>query len=217
MSDLARARANMVTGQIFTDDVRDTAVLEAMSDVLREQFVPPALAATAYADVEIPLDGGRALLMPVTLAKMLQMAEVGADDLVLDIGCATGYSTAVLARLAGSIVALESDAGLAARASETLSALGVDNAAVVQGPLQAGYPAEAPYDVIFLNGSVAGVPDTLVDQLAPGGRLVAIIGTGQMGRATIITRQGTVTGRRQVFDTRATALPGFAADKSFVF
>ncbi|MFV2092831.1 MAG: protein-L-isoaspartate O-methyltransferase, partial [Hyphomicrobiales bacterium] len=190
MGDFARARVNMVSGQIFSDAVHSARVLDAMRNVMREQFVPAALAATAYADVEVPLDGGRALLMPVTLAKLLQMAEIGPNDLVLDVGCATGYSTAVLARLAGSVVAVESDPGLAAQASETLLALDVDNAAVVQGPLGAGYDAEAPYDVIFLNGSVECVPETLLAQLAPGGRLVAIIGTGRMGRATVITREG---------------------------
>jgi len=217
MGDLAQARANMVAGQIITDDVHNGRVLDAMSEVMRERFVPAAMAATAYADVEIALEGGRALLMPVALAKLLQMADVEPDDLVLDVGCATGYSTAVLARLAGSVVALESDPELAAEASETLSALGVDNAAVVQGPLEAGYEAEAPYDVIILNGSVDQLPDALVAQLAPGGRLAAIIGTGQVGRATLITRQDATVGAREVFEARATRLPGFAVDKSFVF
>jgi len=217
MGDLAQARANMVAGQIFTDTVHNTSILDAMSEVMRERFVPAAQATTAYADVEIELAGGRALLMPVALAKLLQMAQVGPNDLVLDVGCATGYSTAVLARLAGSVVALESDPDLGATASETLSALGVDNAAVVQGPLEAGYKAEAPYDVICLNGSVQDVPDALVAQLAPGGRLVAIVGTGQVGRATVITRLGATIGTRHVFEAMATPLPGFAMDKSFVF
>ncbi len=217
MGDLARARANMVAGQIFTDAVHSTGILDAMSEVMRERFVPAAQAATAYADVEIPLEGERALLMPVAFAKLLQMAQVGRNDLVLDVGCATGYSAAVLARLAGSVVALESDPDLGATAGETLSALGVDNVAVVQGPLEAGYKAEAPYDVIFLNGSVEAVPDALVAQLAPGGRLVAIVGTGQLGRATVITRQDATMGTRQVFEAMATPLPGFAVNKSFVF
>ena len=207
----------MVTGQILADHVQNARVLSAMGEVMRERFVPVAETSIAYADVEAPLDGGRALMMPVTFAKLLQMADVGSDDLVLDIGCATGYSTAVLARLAGSVVALESDPELAARAGETLLALGVDNAAVVQGPLEAGYAAEAPYDVIFLNGSVGFVPEELVGQLAPGGRLVAIVGTGQVGRATVVTRQGTITGSREVFDASATPLPGFAREKGFVF
>lgn len=217
MGDLASARANMVAGQILTDHVHDTAVLGAMGAVMRERFVPANVATAAYADVETPLANGRALLMPVALARLLQMARVGGQDLVLDVGCATGYSTAVLAQLAGSVVALESDPELAARAGETLSALGVDNAAVVQGPLEAGYAAEAPYDVIFLNGSVETVPEALVEQLAPGGRLVAIVGTGQVGRATRVTRQGAIIGSREVFDASATPLPGFSTEIGFVF
>jgi len=217
MGDLASARINMVDGQILTNDVQDPHVLQAMRTVLREKFLPASDAARAYADVETPLEGGRAILMPLTFARLLQLAEVGTGDLVLDIGCATGYSAAVLAELADSVVALESDADLAAQATETLSALDVDNVAVVQGPLSKGYAAEAPYDVIFVNGSVEEVPQDLTAQLAPGGRLVVIIGTGRVGRATVLTKTGKKTGQREAFDAAAAALPDFRRDAAFSF
>lgn len=217
MGNLASARANMVTGQIFVSDVQDGRVLAALGEVAREPFVLGLSASVAYADVETPLNNGRALMMPLAFARLLQLAGAAADDLVLDIGCATGYSTAILAKLTGSVVAIEVDEALAAKASETLSAQGVDNAAVVIGPHEAGYPSEAPYDVIFLNGSVEAVPEGLLEQLAPGGRLVAIVGTDRAGKATVFTKLKSGIGRRAVFDAAASPLPGFVAERGFEF
>lgn len=217
MADLASARANMVAGQILVNDVQDPKVLEAMGDISRERFLPAADAPLAYADVEVNLPGGQTMLMPVVFAKMLQLADIESSDIVLDIGGCTGYSTAVLAKLASSVVALECDAELADEASEKLAALGVDNAAVVSGPLEKGYTSEAPYDVIFVNGAVETVPADLLAQLAPNGRLVAIVGAGAIGRATIFTSMNGAVAERQAFDAAASLLPGFAATAEFVF
>ena len=207
----------MVAGQILVNDVQDPDVLQALGEVSRERFLPASEASLAYADVEVPLAGGRSVLMPVVFAKMLQLADIQSGDIVLDIGGCTGYSAAVLARLSNSVVALECDADLAEQASETLATLGVDNAAIVSGPLEKGYPSEAPYDVIFINGSVADVPADLLAQLAPGGRLVAIVGSGAVGRASVFTATAGATAERQAFDAAAAPLPGFAASAEFVF
>lgn len=222
MIDWARARANMVAGQIHTNDVTDRRILDAFAEVPRESFVPAARVSLACSDVAIPLpsseDGpGRAMLTPLTLARLVALAEVRPDDVALDVGCGTGYSAAILARLAGSVVALEENETLAARAADTLNRLGVDNAAVVTGPLAEGYSAEAPYDVILLNGGVEEVPQVVLDQLGTGGRLVCVLGIGPVGRATVFVRDEGHFGRRSAYDAAAAPLPGFLRRESFTF
>jgi len=171
MFDTATARRMMVDGQVRTADVTNPELIAAMLAVPREAFVPPALVGQAYLDSDIAVGAGRVLLKPMVFAKLIQAAHVGAGDHVLDVACGTGYSSAVLSRIVGSVVALEEDAALARRAREALAAAGAGAAEVVTGPLTAGWPAAAPYDLILLNGATEIVPDTLGRQLKPTGRL----------------------------------------------
>jgi len=217
MFDTATARRMMVDGQIRTADVTNPDLIEAMMTVPRERFVPPALADQAYSDGDIPLGGGRVLIKPMVLAKLLQVAKVSATDHVLDVGAATGYSAAILSRLAGAVVALEEDAGLARTAQSALAAGGAVNVTVATGPLSAGWPAAAPYDLILLDGATEIVPDNLGKQLKPDGRLVCIFGQPPNGKATVFRLiEGRLVGR-PVFDAAEPVLPGFAAVPAFVF
>jgi protein-L-isoaspartate(D-aspartate) O-methyltransferase len=216
MFDAAIARRMMVDGQIRTADVTDLDLLAAMQDVPRERFVPPALAEQAYVDGDLALGNGRALVKPMVLAKLIQAVRVRSEDHVLDIGCGTGYSSAVLARLAGSVVALEEDEALARHAKENLAAMD-ERVVVATGPLIAGWPAAAPYDVIFLNGATEIVPEGLGKQLKPGGRLACIFRRAPTGKAMIYRPiEGQLVGR-PAFDAVASLLPGFVAPPAFVF
>ena len=219
MTDFAVARRMMVDGQVRTNDVTDTRIISAMLDLPRERFLPQEQVDLAYLDLNVPVAprGGRCLLKPMVLAKMVQAAGVRDTDRVLDVGCATGYSSALLAKLARSVVALEEDPGLIDFAAANLGQMAPGNATVVTGPLTAGWPARAPYDVIFLNGASEIVPRTLFAQLAPEGRLVAVIGRAPAGRAMLYRSiAGEVSGW-PVFDASAPVLPGFVAPPQFVF
>ena len=220
MIDFAEMRRAMVDAQVRANDVTDLRIVSAMMDMPRERFVPAGLRNFAYIDDDLLVKeegGGRYLMEPMVLAKLLQAADIAPDALVLDVGCASGYSTAVLARLAGQVVALEEDADLAAQGSALLVELGLLNAAYVQGPMTAGWPGEAPYDVILLNGSVDAVPPSLLAQLKPEGRLVAVVGRGRAGRATVFTNTSGGIGSRIAFDAAVPTLPGFSAVPGFVF
>lgn len=224
MADLSVQRLNMVESQVRPSDVTDRRIPRAMSEVPRDAFVSAARKGLAYLDTDLPVEGpgqsgpsGRVMLAPRTLAKLIQLASVEPTDLILDIGCATGYSAAILARLGQTVVALESETGLAQEATRVLQAQGADNVAVVQGPLAAGYPAEGPYDVIVVEGGVTTVPDALFWQLKDGGRLVAIVGDGRSGRAAVWKRTGTTISERDGFDVAAPVLPGFEPAQRFVF
>lgn len=223
MNDFTVARTKMVDNQLRTQNVTDYAVLAAMGDVPREQFLPAALRPLAYIDTDLALGAAspegpaRYMMEPAPFARLSQLAEVGETDVVLIVGCGTGYSAAVLARLANSVVALECDVSLAGQASDILETLGVDNVAVVTGELEAGYPSEAPYDVIFIDGAVEVVPKPLLDQLKDGGRLVAVVGYGRSASGTIFRRSGDDIGRHVAFDADVQPLPGFRKPKAFVF
>jgi protein-L-isoaspartate(D-aspartate) O-methyltransferase len=207
----------MINGQILPNKVTSEAVTEALMGIPREQFLPKALRGVAYLDADIALGEGRYLMEPVTFARLLQAAEIDNAEIVLDVGCASGYSSAVLSRLAGCVVALESDEAFVAQANRNLAALEIDNVAVVSGQLTAGYPGQAPYDVIFLNGSAETVPAALLEQLAEGGRMLLVRAGSGVGNATRTDKSGGVISERELFDANIAPLPGFQSAPGFVF
>jgi protein-L-isoaspartate(D-aspartate) O-methyltransferase len=216
--DFATARINMVESQLRTNKVVDEAVLDAFLMVPRERFVPVAFHTSAYVDDNLPLGNGREILAPMILGRLLDAARIRDSDKVLDIGCATGYGTAILARLAASVVGLEEDGELARQAQARLAELGVLHATVINGPLVKGYVEGAPYDVIVIEGSVTTVPDGIAAQLAEGGRLVTVVrADAGLGRATLMNRGQSLLSSRPLFDSAAPPLPGFVPAPSFVF
>ncbi|WP_422367036.1 protein-L-isoaspartate O-methyltransferase family protein [Pelagibius sp.] len=218
MVDFAAARLNMVESQIRTNKVTDLRVIEAFEAMPREQFVEDALQGIAYVDEDLEVSPGRYLMEPMVLARLLQAVAPGPSDMVLDIGCATGYSTAVLAGLAETVVGLDKDRGMVEQANRTLNALDLDNAVVVEAPLEGGYAKQAPYNVILLQGAVSEVPAAIKEQLAEGGRLAAVvIDEAGIGRATLIQRSGNIFAARILFDAATPLLPGFEREVGFVF
>ncbi len=217
MTDFAAARKTMVDAQLLPNKVTDAAVITAMGTVPREAFLPQSMRGVAYMDEDVQVAPGRYVIEPMAFARLLQAAAVRKTDAVLDVGCATGYSAAVLAKIAGVVVAVEEESGLAAQASANLAATGAENAAVITGPLGAGYAAQAPYDVIVLEGSVEEVPGALLGQLAEGGRLVAVLAGRGIGKAMLYTRLDGVVGHRELFDAGLPLLPGFAREAGFMF
>ena len=224
MTDFRLQRLNMVESQIRPSDVTDQRIIRAMLEVPRERFVPADAAAIAYIDDPVPLAprpaGGtpRSLLPPRTFAKLVQLAEVGPQSVVLDVGCATGYSTAVLARIAARVVALEADHGLAQQAAATLQELGAGNAVVIEGPLAAGAPARGPFDAILLNGAVPAVaarPARSARRRRPAGGGAAP-GTA-VPRASVAPQSGKVVDCQPAFEAAAATLPGFEEPVEFVF
>ena len=217
MQSFATARHNMVESQIRTNKVTDPAVIGAFSELPRERFVPEGLRGVAYVDEDIELTRGRFLMEPMILARLVQIAAPMPEDIALDVGCGSGYASAVLARLCSAVVALESDRGLIARAEALLTELQINNVVVVEGPLTGGYPRQAPYNVILLNGMVERIPQALFDQLAEGGRLVTVHMDGGVGRGTLYLKSAGVVSRRPIFDAATPVLPGFSAEPHFVF
>jgi protein-L-isoaspartate(D-aspartate) O-methyltransferase len=220
MFDFAAARRMMVDGQVRTADVTDQRIIAAMLELPRERFVPSRNASLAYLDLDVAVTEGaapRRLLKPMVLAKLLQAAEIGPQDRVLDIACATGYSSALLAKLAGKVTALEEDATLARHARENLAAAGAANAEVVSGPLSGGWPSGAPYNLILVNGAAEVVPERLLRQLAEGGRLLAIAGRAPASKAVLYLASAGQASALPIFDAAAPALPGFAEPPQFVF
>ncbi len=223
MPNYTLQRRNMVESQVRPSDIADRRILRALEDIPREAFVPSEHRPLAYMDGPIALtpkrpgEPFRALLPPRTFAKLIDGAMITPDDAVLDVGCATGYSAAVIARLARTVVALESDVALATEASATLAAMGLDNVTVVAGELAHGHGARAPYDVIVLEGSVERIPAILFEQLGEGGRLVAVTSEDGLERATLWRRAGHVFGKVTMFDAAAPILPGFGKTTTFVF
>lgn len=222
MSDFELARRNMVESQVRTNNVTDRRLIAAMLEIPRERFVAPTIRELAYIDEDVPFaESGpgrhRWLMEPMPFARLVQLAGVRPEDLVLDVGCGTGYSTAVLARLGESAVGLECEAELAARADQLLIELGIGNAAVLTGELSAGCPRQAPFDVIVLEGAVEVVPEALLRQLRDGGRLVAPVMHGPIGKATLFTKSGGEISSRVDFDINVQPLPGFRKAVEFVF
>jgi protein-L-isoaspartate(D-aspartate) O-methyltransferase len=221
MSGFATARQNMVDGQVRPSDVTDIRILDAMLAVPREAFVPGTRQALAYLDLDLDVseagEAKRYLIKPAVLAKMLQAAEIKASDRVLVVGCATGYAAAIVARLASEVTATESDSALAAKAQSTLAGNGLGNVTVRTAAPADGYPANAPYDVIVLNGATEIVPQRLYGQLRDGGRLVGVFATSRPARATIVTASHGDFGHRALFDAAAPLLPGMERVPAFVF
>jgi protein-L-isoaspartate(D-aspartate) O-methyltransferase len=215
--DYALARQAMVDRQVRPHDVTDLRILGALLDVPRERFLDPVHRALAYLDTEVPVSAQsrRGLLKPIVFGKLLQAAGIREGERVLDVGCATGYSAAVLAKLAGRVVALEEDAALARAATSNL--VGTANVSVVTGPLTSGWPADAPYDVILLEGRSEIAPEPLLAQLADGGRLLAVVGGAPMAKATIYNKTGRNVTAQPLFDAGAPVLPGFVKPPAFVF
>ncbi|MFG1428453.1 protein-L-isoaspartate O-methyltransferase family protein [Roseixanthobacter glucoisosaccharinicivorans] len=223
MIDFAELRRGMVDGQVRANDVTDPRIVSAMLEIPRERFVPSDLKSLAYIDDDLVIRPARAgsparyLVEPMVLAKLLQLADVQPDDLVLDIAVGTGYSAAILGRLAGQVVALDDDAELIAESTAILADLSVANVAAFQGTLTAGWAPEAPYDVIFINGSVDIVPEALFAQLKEGGRLVTVVGRGGAGRAAVFTKVNGAMSERVVFNAAVPLLAGFEAPPRFTF
>jgi protein-L-isoaspartate(D-aspartate) O-methyltransferase len=219
MTDFASARRHMVDGQVRPADVTDLRVISAMLEVPRERFAPPAATSIAYLDIALPVGEGagapRRLLKPMLLAKLFNAAEIAPTDRVLDVGCATGYAAALLARIAGQVVALEQDPGLVKTAKTALASL--PNVTVVGGPLVDGWPQGAPYDLIVLEGSTEIEPQSFCKQLKDGGRLICVLGSGPGSAAMLYRRSGDDFGGRPVFSAAAAVLPGFVKPPAFAF
>ncbi len=215
MSDFATRRRMMVDTQIRPSDVTRFPIIEAMLTVPREEFMPDTLREAAYADGNIELAPGRVLLEPRTLARMLQVLALGRDDLVLDLGCGLGYSSAVAARMAQAVVAVEEDAAMAAEAPAILSAIGADNVIVHHGPLVQGAPEHGPYDAIMIQGGVETLPDALADQLKEGGRIACLFVEGALGTVRVGHKHRGVLSWRFGFNAGAPVLPGFEKPRVF--
>ena len=207
----------MVEGQVRTADVTDLRIQSAMLEIPRERFVPSALADLAYLDLDLPVgkSGSRRLLKPMVFAKLIHAAEISSADRVLDVGCATGYGAAILARLAREVFALEDDEDLARMARLALS--DQQNVRLVTGPLIAGWAKDASYDVIVLEGATEIAPQSFLGQLRDGGRLVGILGSGPGAKAMLYCRSQDELGGRPIFDASAAVLPGFAKSPVFAF
>jgi protein-L-isoaspartate(D-aspartate) O-methyltransferase len=207
----------MVDSQLRPNKVSDPALLDAFLAIAREAFVPDVLKGSAYVDEDLPLGGGRYLLEPMVLGRLLQYAAVRPDDVVLEIGCATGYGSAILGRLAKSVIAIDSDPALLLQARANLA--GMRNVALFEQRLDRGYAERAPYDVILISGAVGEISPVVLDQLAQGGRLVTVIETrrGQLGEAVLLQRGPTGISRRILFEAGVHTLPGFRPEPSFAF
>jgi protein-L-isoaspartate(D-aspartate) O-methyltransferase len=216
MTDFAAARRHMVDGQVRTADVTDLRIISAMQDIPRERFLPAAARGLAYLDLDVPVgEGGRRMLKPMVLAKLIQAADLTGTGRVLVVGCTSGYSAAVLSRIAGEVVALEEDSALAEAAKAHLA--NTANARVVSGPLMTGGAAGAPYDAILLEGASEITLEPLFRLLKDGGRLVCVMGAGPGAKATVFTRTGDEMGARHIFDASAAVLPGFVKPVEFAF
>ena len=221
MSGFATARQKMVDGQVRPNDVTDIRILDAMLAVPREAFVPPNQRALAYLDLDLDVSEGggakRFLIKPQVLAKMLQAAEIKETDKVLVAGSVTGYAAAVVARLAGQVVATESNPAQVAKAKEVLAQLGLANVTFKAAAVADGDPASAPFDVIILDGATEVAPERLCGQLRNGGRLVGVFATTKPPRATIVTHSHGDFGHRALFDAAVPVLPGLERLPAFVF
>jgi protein-L-isoaspartate(D-aspartate) O-methyltransferase len=218
MSIYETARLNMIEHQLRPNKVTDERVLAAFNGIRRELFVPEKLRGIAYIDEDLPLGGGRYMMEPLVAARLIQAAALGRAEMALVVGAGSGYEAAVMAMLGRAVVALEQDPQLARRARAALVEHGLAAVSVVEGPLREGWRPRAPYDVILFGGAIAEVPADIKEQLAEGGRLVAVIKPEDApGRAMLMMRTNGLFGRRLLFDAATPLLPGFAPEPAFVF
>jgi len=221
MSGFTIARQKMVDGQVRPSDVTDIRIIDAMLAVPREAFVPPLQRAMAYLDIDLDVSAGlsakRYLIKPVVTAKRRQASEIMDTDNVLGVGCATADSAAIVAKLAAQVTATEGDASLAAKAKEVLAGLGFANVTVRAAAAAVGDAANAPYDVIMLNGATEVTPAGLYRQLKDGGRLVGVFAMMQPQRATLVTYSHGDFGTRALFDAAVPVLPGLGRLPAFIF
>jgi protein-L-isoaspartate(D-aspartate) O-methyltransferase len=219
MQNFDVARENMIQGQLRPNGIEAPALLQALQAVPREKFVPRHLQRIAYVDEDVEIAKGRYLPEPVILARLLQALDIAEGEIALDIGCGSGYSTALLGQMTATVVALESDKGLAAEADRLLRELDICNTVVIeQADIAAGFDKQAPYNVMLINGSVPEVPADLMNQLADGGRLATVLSKrGHMGSAVLITRTGDNFSTRVLFDAATPPMPGFQKAETFVF
>ncbi|KIN73258.1 protein-L-isoaspartate O-methyltransferase family protein [Sulfitobacter guttiformis] len=217
MTDFSKRRTMMVDTQVRPSDVTKFPIIDAMLSVAREDFVPATQREAAYVGENLNLGQGRVLLEPRSLAKILDVLAIGGDELVLDVGCAMGYSTAVIARMAQAVVAVEEDESMAREAQDALVAAGADNAVVHTGALVDGAPQHGPYDVIVLQGGVAEVPASLLEQLKEGGRIAAMFMSGPLGEVRVGHKRAGQVSWRLAFNATAPILPGFDKEKTFSF
>ena len=216
--DFAAARKIMVDSQVRPHDVPNLALQGAMEAVPREKFVPENRRNLAYVEKEIPLFEGRSLLQARDFAKLVHAAAIKPTDLVLDLACGYGYSTAVLAQIAQMVVAVEEKPEIVARAERVLAELAIDNAVVIEAALNKGVPAQGPFDVIVINGAIEQEPEALLAQLKPSGRLVCFRVENGFGQALVYTKTPTAIGKRVAFEgAPLTILPGFKNSEGFVF
>lgn len=215
--DFQAARKAMVDSQLRPNKLTSDRTESALREIPRERFLPKALREVAYVDEDLPLGNDRYLMEPMVFCRMLDLAALRDSDTVLDVGCGTGYSSAVLGLLANTVVALEADADLAKQATEILAEQESANVAVVEGDLQAGLPKQGPFDVIMLNGAVEIEPTALLEQLAEGGRLVCVLADDKTREAAVYRRIAGKISMNRVFDAQIPLLPGFEMTKSFVF
>ncbi|MGL4489990.1 MAG: protein-L-isoaspartate O-methyltransferase family protein [Rhizobiaceae bacterium] len=215
--DFQALRVKMVDGQLRTTDVTSHEVLSAFLSVPRELFVGEAYRSLAYLDDDIEIAPGRYLMEPSPLGKLLQLAAIGPGDKVLIVGAGSGYSSAIVAHIAGQVFGLEQDETLLALAKSNIATLQLSNVEFVSGALEAGAASKGPFNVILIEGSVSKVPSTLVDQLAEGGRLVAVEGQGLTGVASSHIKSGKTTAASRAFNLAVKPLPGFQSAAAFVF
>ncbi len=219
MTDFVLARRNMVEGQLRPNRVTSVPLLEAIGDLPRERFLPDALRAVAYADDDVPVGGGRFLMEPMVLARMIQALQPSAGQGALVVASGCGYGAALLGRLVKSVVALEGDVSLARASEQTIKSLNMANVRQMAGNPEQGAASAGPFDVILVEGAVRLIPQALLDQLAEGGRLAAVIAgpPGTMGVATLVLKEGDVTSSRPLFEAGTPPLPGFAPPPRFTF
>ena len=218
MVDFTQARQNMVDSQLRTNKIVNDQLINAFLSVPRECFVEKGQESIAYIDKDVSVGLGRYLIAPMVLAQLMQSLKAQPGEVALDVGCATGYSSAILAHLVMTVVALENENELALTANDNFTNLAIDNAVVVEGELNEGYATQGPYDVIYVGGSISAIPPCLIDQLSEGGRLGAIIGHSfGTGKAVLVSKINGTVSERVLFDATVSLLPGFEAQKGFIF